>query len=286
MFLDKDLSNKLKREMGETKYRIMLAQIEIPRIKGTLNIARVRCLSFDTLIDQLKNIIEIDNPLIIDRLCELEFNSSQEKLLTRILNYLSTEGDKLPYKEKVRLDRYIRRLLKHISPAAAAIVAGEYFDHDRKGRRKIAYEVFRHVGLTRELSKRILEIYQKRKDQDYLELIARFPIGILDIDYRYVLAELESKYWRARVIQSLLEKKVKDIQIIANKYPFEFVHAVGRTKDPVYLPIILSIFSDNKSDVEFLSIFTLCLGVLGAAEQIQLVEIALSDINKWLESNL
>ena len=277
--LNKDIYRNLKKEMGESRFKSFLTETKIREIERTLEFARVRSMPFEVLIDNLQRIDEIDNPtLIIERFCEMDINQDQEKSLIPILKSFSNEADKRPSKEKAKLDRYLRRLLRQISPQSAALVAGEFFEHNRKARRQIAYDVFKHVGLTPDLSKKLIKLYQKHKDLNCLELIARHPSAIASVDHNYLLCELADEYWRARVIQALLEQNTQGLKTIAKQYPYEFVHAVGRTKDIAHLPEVLNLFKENRSDIEFLSIFTWCLGVLRANKHLKLIERAIDEI--------
>jgi hypothetical protein len=283
MVLKKDTNKTLKKETREARLERITLEMKIAEIERTLAFARVRSMPFEALLDQLKRIDEADNPsLIIDRFCEMDIDRDNEKSLIPILEYLSREADNRPSKEKARLDRYLRRLLRQISPRAASLVAGKFFEHHRKARRQIAYDVFKRVGLTPELSKKLIKLYQKHKYSVYLELIARHPSAVASVDHNYLLRELEDEYWRARVIQVLLERNTQGLKTIAMQYPYEFVHAVGRTKNLAYLPEILVLFNENRSDIEFLSIFTWCLGVLGAYKHLQLIEEALNGLKESL----
>jgi hypothetical protein len=279
----KDIKFVPEEEMQTAKLDSIVVETKIAEIERTIEFARVRSMPFRKLLDHLKRIGEVDNPaLIIDRFCELEIGREQEKALIPILEHLSREADNRPAKKKSQLDRYLRRLLRQISPRAASLVAGEFFEDHRKARRQIAFDVFRHIGLTPKLSRKLIQLYQKHNDQGYLELIARHPSAITSVDHNHLLRELEDKYWRARVIQVLLEKNVQNLKTIAKQYPYEFVHAVGRTKNPALIPEILDLFKENKSDIEFLSIFTWCLGVLGADKHLKLIEQALTGLKEPL----
>lgn len=285
MALDKDSYEKLKAKIGESDFGRFLRDTETADLRRTLEIAKIRCMPFEVLLGHLKQIHVTENAsLIIYRFCEIEINSSQETSLITILQDLFEEADKLPSKDKARLDRYLQRLLRKISPQAAALIAGRFFEHPRKVRRQIAYNIFRNAGLTPDLAHKLLKLYQEHKEQDYLELIARCPtvVGSLDVDY--ILSELKNEYWRTRLIQLLIEQNGQKVELIANRYPYEFVHAAGRTKDAKRLQLILNVFDGNKSDIKFLSIFAWCLGVLGAGEYLHLVEQALDQINNsWIK---
>ena len=278
MRLDEEIHAKLRAELGEEEVDRLMFQSAVPGILSALSLARVRCMTFSELITCLDQIEQIeDAPHIIDRFCELELTPDQQSLLVPALKSLAERAESLPAKEKSRIERYLRRLLLQLAPESAAEVAGPFFAHKRRVRRQIAFDVFRRTGVTPSLAEDLWTLYQERGDQEYLELIARTPTALMRLPVDKVLHEVEDEYWRARIIQATIERNANRAPNMAQAYPYEFVHAVGRTRDASFMPVLLGIFQGNRMDLEFLSIFTWCLGVLGARDHLHVVEDAIAE---------
>ena len=278
---NKELYEKMRAEMGEAAFQSCLFEFRMPELVKTLRRAYVRCMSVDELLSAVSELeARADAGLIVDRLLEIEsqLKPEQRHALASTLTSFASRVDQSPSAQKGRLEGCLRRLMRLLDSHACAEMAGACLDHPRRARRKMAIDVLRHVGVTPELGKRLLELYERYGDEESLVLIARSPKAIAAIDPVVLLSRLQDQYWRARVIQTVIESGLGNVQleVIAAQYPFEFTHAVGRSRTKELLPILLTLFRDNCGDPDFLSIFAWCLGILGAREHLALVEDAVS----------
>ena len=225
------------------------------------------------LISRIERIWEDDEAEnIIRRVNEIQLSREDERNLATTLKKLANEGETLPYKLKTKVDRALARLTKCLSPEYACDVAGQFFDHPRKARRDIACRIFSKVDLDDQLAKKLLGLFAERKEEELLHLIARSSQIIHKLDVETLLSNISDEYWRARVIQALLENDRKKATDLSSQYPFEFVHAVGRIKDKGSLEILKELFRKNRNGFEFLGIYVWCLGILGAQQQLIEVE--------------
>ena len=276
--------NKYEKVMGKGNFQRFYIQGKIAEIKLTLQLAEARSIPFETLLERLeKQDVNANIPIIIDRLCEIKISPKREATLIPVLTHIADETDRYKSREKAKWDSYIYRILKQISPQGATLIAEKFLEHPRKARRQIAIDVFKRVGLNIRVTNKLIELYKKDHEQSYLELIARYPKNLNNVDVNWLLSEIKAEYWRARVIEGIIKYYEKETIVMAKCYPFEFVHAVGRTRSQKYLKIILELYEDNKSDIEFISIFTWCLGVLRLKKYLYLAKEAINQIEDSLK---
>lgn len=286
MTLSHELEIRLRADLGDKEFERLHFESVAPQIYNALNMARVRCMPFTDLVWNLRELERTQNAAqIVDCLCQLSLTKEEQSLLAPALKSLLERAETFPSKSKAQIDRYASRILKRLDAEFAEDIAGPFFTHTRKARRQMAFDAFKKAGVTPSLGCHLWVLYQEHGDQEYLQLIARNPDALLRLPIERILEELDEEYWRARVIQALLEanSELALVSEIALAYPIEFVHAVGRTRNDCFLPLLLDIFSTNKTKIDFLSIFTWCLGALKAETYLDMVEEALDEISKTLQ---
>jgi hypothetical protein len=109
---------------------------------------------------------------------------------------------------------------------------------------------------------RLLDIFNRTGDQECLNLIARYPIAIRDLDLPSLLEKVDDDYWRMRLVQAAIIADKPKAMALAATYPFEFLHAIGRLKDETLLPNMRELFEKHPDDLKFLSLYAWVLGQL------------------------
>jgi hypothetical protein len=277
--------SSLNEQMSEAELEQSIFEMDSQSIHTTLDIARVRCMPFSVMLRNLRNIHVFPNAgILVYHLSSMVFSHDEEEQLVPVLRAMAASAEAMPSSDKARMERYLKRLLRQLSAEAAVRVAGDFIEHPRKSRRQLAFDVFARTGITPELTERLVSRYHANKEQECLELLARFPIALSSLTPSFLLRELESEYWRARVIQNLLAQGAHEFQRIPEEYPHEFVHAVGRARSRIHLKTMLKVFPDNSRNLDFLGIFAWALGELRCAKHLTLVEEALSEIEMELQA--
>ena len=118
----------------------------------------------------------------------------------------------------------------------------------------------------------LVKQYHETFDQELLELIARFPAAIAAADADWLLACLEERYWRMRVVEGLLLNATAVMASYADSHPYEFAYAVGRTQSSKYLPTLHELVVQRSDDLDVLSIATWAFGKLGDRPGIALMQ--------------
>ncbi len=182
---------------------------------------------------------------------------------------LASRSENAPSAVKRKLDRAVLRLVRMLPSRLATPFAEPYIGHRRKTRREWAYSALRTKWIPRSMAIELVSIFRRTGDQEALELIARNPKRVPEVDPEFLLANIKERYWRGRVIEALLVHKRSVALALAVRYPFEFAHAVGRTADITLRDPLRDLFRTNFGDLEFLSIYAYALGKIGAREELQ-----------------
>ena len=141
--------------------------------------------------------------------------------------------------------------------------------HSRKSRRNLGIEILKIVGVDKELAEQFIVQFRETGEQENLEMIARSPRIIPEIDFTFLLSNLNERYWRMRVIEALLLEQNHLDPMLAYQYPFEFTYATGRLQQSGNLPILEELLKNNHQDLEFLSIFAWTAGKLRARDVLE-----------------
>jgi len=273
----------LREKTREEAYRELRHEMAVSDVDRALRMARLRCLSFEELVSRLGRIWEVDeSSSVVYALCERSFTPTEEGLLSDALTDLGQVGDGLRSHDKAKVDRAIGRVSRCMSPERACHVVVPFLAHPRKARRQIAYRVLKAVPVTAEFGKELVERYRQTGDEELLELVARSSEAVCRVDVRYVLESLGEEYWRARVLAALLATEPAKAYELADAYPVEFVHAVGRQEDHGALEAMRKLFRRRRRDPEFLSIYAWCLGILRATDHLRAVARAFEKMQKEL----
>jgi hypothetical protein len=242
---------------------------QLAEIARTLDMAEIRCISFDQLLTRIERLWDDDAASqIVYRACQKSFSNNQIHALAESVRRLADAAEGLPRPAKSKALRAVKQILARMPMHIVGPIAEPWLMHKHKFRREIAYRVFRGVGVAAEVGPRLLAAFHRNGDQECIQLIARSPAAVAAVDAADLLALLEDDYWRMRVIEALLTTEETAGVSFSYLYPYEFAWAVGRKKDTALLPGLLSLFNKHSNDLDFLSIYVWALGQLGAQDHL------------------
>jgi hypothetical protein len=266
-----NMDERLKQLAEETpEIRRMLERAALDELVRTIRLARVRCIAPEKLIARVPGIWEDANRSeVILRLSELELSEQQLIKLADAVRVLAHVGDRLPSREKSRVDSALGRIIRILPRSVANELVEPFLDHPRRSRREIAYRSLRQVGVTVEMARKLIQAFERTGDENLLELIARSSETVPKVNALFLLEKLSEDYWRVRVIQALLRHAPTRAIELASSFPREFVWALGREKARAQLNIAIQLSREHPRDIEFLSLFAWALGQLGADKELE-----------------
>ena len=245
-------------------------QIRLHQLEKTIEYANIRCLSSVELINKISSLDQDDDPAgYIARLLEMDLNESELSLLESAMTDLARRSERAPSTLKRKLDRILLRLVRMLPSELAAYFAVPYLEHRSKDRRFWAYAALRKKLIPRGVAEKLVDVFRRTGDQEALELIARNAVRVTETDPEFLLASIEEKYWRGRVIEALLIHQRPAALALASRYPFEFAHAAGRVGDRALRRTLRELLRANCDDPDFLSIYAYALGKIGAKRELQ-----------------
>ncbi len=248
-------------------------QIRLHQLEKTMEYANIRCLSSVELINNISGLDQGDDPAgYIARLLELELNESELSLLGKAMTELARRSVEAPSTLKRKLDRVLLRLVRMLPSELATYFAAPYLDHRSKDRRFWAYAALRKKLIPKGMGEKLVDAFRRTGDQEALELIARNAARVTETDPEFLLANIDDKYWRGRVIEALLIHQRPAALALASRYPFEFAHAAGRVGDRALRRTLRELLRENCDDPDFLSIYAYALGKIGAKRELQILK--------------
>jgi hypothetical protein len=256
------------------------AEFALRELKRAIGYGCVRCLTVQEIIDRICDPDRNDEGIdYVQRLHELQLTDSDFEHIATAMNGLAERSERAPSKSKARIDRKLLRLVRLLPSELACHFAEPFVDHPRKARREWAYAALRKKQISKTVATKLLQNFSKTADQEALNLIARNPERAVDVDVDLLLANLEERYWRARVIQALITLNRRKALSVSRIYPFEFAHAVGRAGDVSMLEALRVLFLSNSHDAEFLAIYAYALGKLGCRTELDSLDQFIRE--KW-----
>jgi len=240
-------------------------QFEFQKLEQTIEYAKVRCLSTSELIKKLSQ-YEVGDFIenYLRRLSEINLSSIDYESLLNSIDILINKSKNLLAKDKTKFENLIRRIIVYIPSQFTHKYFDVFINSTRKSGRQIAYKSICNDLITKKQKNSLLKLYLSKKEKESLKVIifSSFKFDLQNIIS--ILEKIDDKYWKARFIENLIINNQKEIFEIFEKYPFEFIYALGRISKKIHLDIIEKLFEENKSDLEFLSIYAYTLGKLGA----------------------
>lgn len=243
--------------------------MSLQELMRTIEFAKLRCLDFDCLVERLLESRNSINTSVVNRLKEMSLSELEYKELVESCEELSERGrtGHASFREKV--DRTINRILRILPNDMSYPFAISYLNDRLKRRRAWAYSAMRGKELAPNLLPELVDIFDQRKDQEALQLIARNPSLVIELDPDFLLSNLCDQYWRARTIEALLRGDRNAGLRVADEYPIEFAHAVGRLRDQSLLKPLTALLEHNATSIPFLSIYSYALGRMGALAELE-----------------
>ena len=243
--------------------------MSIQELTRTIEYAKLRCLDFNGLVERLLASINDIDTSIVNRLKEMSLSGEENIRLIEVCDELSerTRISSSQFREKV--DRTINRILRILPNDMSYPFAINYLNDRLKRRRAWAYSAMRGKELALNLLPELVDIFDQRKDQEALQLIARNPPLVIELDPGFLLSNLSDQYWRARTIEALLRGDRNAGLRLADEYPIEFSHAVGRLRDKSLLKPLTALLEHNATSISFLSIYSYALGRMGALAELE-----------------
>lgn len=241
----------------------------------TIKFAEIRCLARYEVLERLLNLEkwdEIDLDAHLYRLTECQLTPAEQSLLFDGMKYIAQTTERAPAEAKHRAEVVLLRLLRLMPQKLAIRFARPYLDHPRKGRRKWAYFAFRRVALSRDDCTRLAAAFRRTGDRATLPAVTRTPYCVRVIGAEFLLAKLSAKkdrHWRGRVLQALLGYDRDAAISLAERFPWEFVYAVGRSGDQSLVSTIAGLLKLRSKSPDFLSIYAWALGKIGAESAIR-----------------
>lgn len=223
----------------------------------------LRSTAVEVLVNRVASLWQDSDPDgLIFRLAELELTQEQSEDLAAAIVGLAAEADTLPSRQRARIDGFLKRLVFLLPPERAARFVEGALKHKRQSRRRVAYKWFLRNPRAVDLVSTLLRVHLDTGDQEPLILIAREQAAVGQTDVAVLLNGLAERYWRARVIESLLTLDRTRAVSLARAYPVEFVHAVGRRRDSSLQSEIDSLYDEQKANPGFLCLYVWALGKL------------------------
>lgn len=236
--------------------------------------AEAAMLPFDELLALLPLWDQPYREEVLEQLQNRQRSRAEHLRLLGVLSHMADQSDKLPRRHRARADQTLNRLLYTLPESDGSELALGCIKSRRSLQRKAGYRYFRTHGFTETAVRAMLESYGTKRDQQILELIARDPVATLIAGPEFMLQELEDRYWRMRVLQTLLRAGPRIAEAAASQYPLEFVWACARERDAESLPIMRRILDENAGDPEFVSFCLWAFSELGSPSGVAAARIA------------
>ncbi len=246
-------------------------QMSIQELSRTIEFAKLRCLDFNQLTEKLLTSNANIDTSIVNRLKEMSLSELENKRLVEACDELSERARTGPSSFREKVDRTINRILRILPNGISYPFAIEYLSDSLKRRRAWAYTALRSKELSPILLPDLVEVFDQWRDQEALQLIARNPPLVIELDPGFLLSNLNDQYWKARAIEALLQHDRDAGLRVAEEYPIEFAHAVGRLRDKSLLTPLSTLLEPNAMSISFLSIYSYALGRLGALDELERV---------------
>jgi hypothetical protein len=270
--------------VSEDIKKIVHKRMTIQRIRRVLELAEIQSLTSDKLLIRLTNLLEDPkHEDLISTVSRTQFSHEEIHKLSIILEYLCIEIESLPSKQKANADRMLYRLLIQSPRDIALNIALLFLDSKRKARREIGLKVLQKNEITLDVAKILIKKFGQERQQKYLELIARNPRVVINLNVKYILKYLETFYWRMRVFEALINYN-SDIGLkYSSQYPREFTHAVGRCKKVSLLGKLRELIDENQNDLEYISVYAWALMKIEAWEDIKLLREFVESTDEFAE---
>ena len=269
--------------------------IKLNKVRRTMKLAKLRCKSEKELVDTITSepiSIFNNNPEVIFRLSEMKISKESQDRILELIDKIIIESEQISSKDKPKTDSYLKKLFNFLPEDIRFNYLIEAFNHKRKNRRLIGVTHLKQRSYSNNEVNLLLEKYDECGEQVLLEVLARnYDVdNFTERQTAYILAKLENKYWKCRIIERLLiEREIdKFVKMTLRFFPYESFYAMGRLKDKRILRYIEKYIDDYLDDIDSLGIIIWALGKVGAKSKIvkieRFIEENFKDEIKFIES--
>lgn len=260
--------NRLSQECPQLRTKLQASYLT-----ETFEIAEVAAMSFDDLVSRLDRIwSDPRSDLVLKRLTNTDMTSSQQRAMFNAIRLLYHRSADLSPLYRHRSEKALYRLLHLLPLTLTRDFVCEYLRHKRAKIRQSAHRAYKSNGVDPSALHELLTQYMSRrkgsKNQEILHLIARCPEATERLDTSYLLSEIDSRYWRMRLLESMLCKNDEHFLKFSRLLPVQAVWAVARTSDPSHLPTVRDIFEHYSGDADVAAWCVWAFGRLGSRTDI------------------
>ena len=241
-------------------------------LKRTIAYAHVRCMTTSELIEELAKYPLGDSiDACLSSLAERKLTKTDAIQLGMTIDAVLNNYEHHPAKYKKKIEGFVCKLINHLPAEYTDKYFSKFIGSTRRSGRNIAYRSLftedrmaehlrksrRNRALSLEEFTKLFSTYNKKRDSDALKVILingqylslEQVLGIMD--------SIKDRYWTARLIEAAIANKVGIPSDFRDQFPFELTHAIGRLADKKFKDDLTYMFEANKTDIEFLSIYTL-----------------------------
>ena len=253
--------------------------------RRTIDLANVRCIPFDCLIERLREShTDSLSSEITYAIEERDLTTEQLDSLALAIRELISKVNNTPRINRERMDRRIGRLLQILPPDLSKPIALTCISHKRKSHRTAGLKGLRLTSIDQELSDILMECFDNTNDVRILKSLLKFPLIFTSADPRRLLQIFEAdEYWRMRVIEATLRADREFAIDLYDTYPASFIWAAGRIGDSRLLPKVKEYFEGASDKLDLLSIVSWAYGKLGAQEELQSLQALLEKLEEEYE---
>lgn len=242
------------------------AEMAIHDARRTINLALVRCIPFDSLVERLRQLpTDSLSSEIVYALEECERTSDQNQSLATALRELTRIVDDTKGINKERMDRRIGRLLKILPPDLSQPIALECISHKRKSCRTAGLKGLKLETLDETTSRYLIDCFDSSNDVRILKALLRYPIILDSVEPTRLIALFQDDdYWQMRVVEATLRADKNVGLHFAQTLPASFVWAAGRIGDRTLLSAVSNCFDVANDKLHLIGIVSWAYGKLGA----------------------
>ncbi|WP_156960179.1 hypothetical protein [Amycolatopsis taiwanensis] len=244
-------------------------EVGLRYLRETAERLKLRTFPLEELLETLGRIEQCSEPsLLVGELVKRIEECSQEEVdkIANTLMILDT-GDYTPAGRLV-IDRAVQRIVPKLNSVSSRELAVKLVVSKRVNRRRAAYKFFRLRGL----DDRSRALLVSQLDHDALEapdLVACDTELVQQLGLGRVLDMASSTYYRMRAIQCAMEfQPPSEIMLACSEYPQEIVWAVFEKHQKEYLPYMMRLLDEYRSDAYLLNRILGCIGKIGGSDEI------------------
>ena len=172
-------------------------------------------------------------------------------MLLTSLRRIKGQMDTLPRRQRLVADRTLYRLLHKLPLELSCELVVQCIQSRRKLCRAAGYRALKVHGIPEDLAAVLWGRHVETDDDEPLKLLACAPNVLDKLDVHELLRLLPEKYYRMRLIESLLIVHDARVDQLTLAYPVEFAWAAGRIGDIALVPTLRTLLSANKHEREF-----------------------------------